>query len=325
MTVLTILIPTFNRAADLRKLLDQLSIETNGLEDLVSVKIFDNHSIDNTFAIAKNYTSTRGSWLLVRNHSNIGADRNFLLAISSVNSPYFWMIGDDDLPRSGFLRLLVDLLQQRKPDLVYLNSIGKPVVSAADLPKIHGLVATQKDAETFAKDINIFTTFISAWIVNYQVLCNVGVCSTTLSKGIGSFLIQLGWIFPLIRRDSVLLEISDPCILATNGDCWGGFRFLEVFCINYPKAVNSYFTRDRALRQALIRSYIENGMPQRIRGLRNGIFGKGFNQESLIFVRCVALLGGYKSFWTCVLPSFFPCVDVVLVPLLRLFTRLRLR
>jgi hypothetical protein len=248
-----------------------------------------------------------------------------LFAISSVDSPYFWLIGDDDLPRSGFVRLLIELLQHQKPDLVYLHSIGKPEISADDLPKVYNLSATRKNAEIFARDINIFTTFVSAWVVNYQALRRYGVSSATISRGIGSFLIQLGWIFPLIRRDSILLEISDPCVLATNGDNWGGFRFLEVFGLNYPKAVNYHFSRDPALRQALIRSYLEDGMPRRIRGLRNGMFGNNFRQEPLIFARCVVLLGGYKSFWTCVVPSFFPCVDIALIPLLKFLASIRRR
>lgn len=316
--ILTIVIPTFNRANNLRSLLSQLESEVSECEGLVAVHVYDNHSTDDTSALCKEYTSRLPNWCHIRHDQNIGPDLNFITAVTSVESEYFWMIGDDDLPRTGALRLLLEILVHHRPALVYIGSYGSSLISATDLPPIKSLSPAIHDCVSFAEATNIFTTFISAFIVSKRQLDRLGVSKQVLVRNVGTYLVQLGWVLPLIRDGALLMIVPEICLLATNGESWGGFEFLKVFCINYPRMVQAAYSQDRRLQKAHLVPYLKLGMPQRIKGVRSGLFGHNFATERLIFLRSARVVGHYKEFWSCTMPAFYPWTRHIFLPLSRI-------
>ena len=121
--LLTIIIPTYNRSSYISKLLINLEEQISGEEDKVKVLILDNCSTDSTKSEVEKFINYTNNFDYIRNESNIGPDNNFLKGYKNVFSNYFWFIGDDDLPRKGFIKLLINFLQNNSPSLIYLPSL----------------------------------------------------------------------------------------------------------------------------------------------------------------------------------------------------------
>ncbi len=104
--LLTIGIPTRNRAGYLRDLLEALEVQARepivaecGLEILVS----DNASTDDTGTLAQSVAARLPILRYWRNEENIGARGNYHKLVHHAAGQYLWIIGDDDLLLPGGL------------------------------------------------------------------------------------------------------------------------------------------------------------------------------------------------------------------------------
>jgi len=300
--LLTIIIPTYNRRNYLSKLLSQLEQEIIGLEGIINIIIADNNSTDGTALEIEKYIDKNPQWQVIRHEANIGFDRNCMSAIESSASQYFWIIGDDDLPRNGLIKLIVNFLQSKRPTLLYLYSQWSPVVEASDLPPLQMIKPVFMSPIQYAEKINIFTTFISAWIVDAFTLKKLGIDSQELSKGIGSNFVQLGWILPLIRDSSILAAIDEPAILATGGNT-GGYQLIKTFAVNYPAFVRKIFPRQKGMQKAFLAPFAKEYLPMLIRSTRLGHYDRMLKEENTL-LRAIKSLGLYKNFWLHTFPAF---------------------
>jgi abequosyltransferase len=101
--VLSLCIPTYNRAEYLPALFDSLAAELDGLPDphQVEICISDNCSTDASRALieafARRYPAVRCAW----NERNLGFDVNLQLAGSMAQGQWIWFMGSDDLIPKG--------------------------------------------------------------------------------------------------------------------------------------------------------------------------------------------------------------------------------
>jgi glycosyltransferase involved in cell wall biosynthesis len=124
--VLSICIPTFNRAHLLRVCLEAVVsqvIEEAGLAELV---IADNDSSDNTAAVISNFTNGDYSYPFIRvatRTTNIGPVANVVnLATVDAIGEYALILGDDDLLSPGAVRRITQrLIENRQYDAFYTN------------------------------------------------------------------------------------------------------------------------------------------------------------------------------------------------------------
>ena len=130
MYVLSICIPTFNRAAKLNSTLEAISKEIRGLP--VEICISDNGSADDTQKVISKWKhvlpiSSR------KNETNMGYDMNMVQTLWLAEGEFAMCCGDDDAFVEGSLaRLVADLSSADKEvGAVYLNSLknGVPVTS----------------------------------------------------------------------------------------------------------------------------------------------------------------------------------------------------
>ena len=98
--LLSICIPTYNRAAYLPTLLDGIFTQKN---PNVEVVVSDNASADNTSEIIKKYPGV----IYHRSGKNLGFDVNVLKAVSLASGKYCWLVGDDDALKPGALEYLL--------------------------------------------------------------------------------------------------------------------------------------------------------------------------------------------------------------------------
>ncbi len=213
--LLTIAIPTFNRAAQLQGLLRALESQVAGVPD-VEVLVSDNASPDSTpEIIASAAASFRRAGAVLRafrQPSNIGSDANFAFCFAQASGHFFWMCGDDDLIVPDAVAKVLQLLQTpggtvAELDMIYATSYGfreDPEAERSGDP-LGRQVHTIADPRTFATVVNIMFTFISGMIVNKTRLLQLGHESP--DRLIGTNLVQLSWSLPLLlhhRRSAVL-------------------------------------------------------------------------------------------------------------------------
>ena len=239
---ITIIVPTFNRAHCLRMLLGALKVELRGLEGRIAVVIGDNASSDGTPDVTWDFALAWADTRVLRHENNVGPEENFCRCVEQVRSTYFWIIGDDDLPRAGAIRALLELLERQKPDLLYMESRWTPTLTSHDEAGATGpLRASLNDRSTFARRVHVWTTFISGCIVRTAF-----VSTSSLRLYTGTSLVQLGWIFGALKQGTRFVHVATPCVLATSGAS-GGYAVLKVFGQNFPRIARDALSGTRAL------------------------------------------------------------------------------
>ena len=301
--MLTIVIPTFDRASFLEKLLDNLYVQTLDYKNIIKVLIIDNFSSDGTEKLCIDYCKRMENLIYIKNDLNIGPDGNFIKGFRLVESKYFWFIGDDDLPRIGLIKLIISFLNSSEASLIYLPSKWSPEIKTTDLSNLEDLEFKRFSLLEFTSQINIWTTFISSWVVNRNQISLNADDFACFDK---TNFIQLYWIFPLLNYRSKLFIAQNYSILATGGNTRGSYRLLNTFGCKFPKLVKSYFNNDVNISNNLIKPFIKSFLPRLIIGKKLGNYKDKESRKS-IFGLLSLELKNYIEFW-------LYCVPVILIP-----------
>jgi glycosyltransferase involved in cell wall biosynthesis len=276
---LTLAVPTYNRADALELLLATLLVELRGLEGRVAVIIGDNASTDRTPDVVARFAASWGGTTVVRHATNLGMDGNFCGCVERVQTEYFWVIGDDDLPRAGALRALLGLLDRESPDLVYLSSRSLPVLVDNDpAHSVRVLNAVSLDRLAFARRTNVWTTYLSGMIVRTPVLIHD---SAQLRRHAGTQLSQLAWVLAVLRDGTRFIHVRTCCVFATAANT-GGYKVLHVFGRHFSDIVRAAFSGapgDESLCRAILRRTAVAYLPALVWGMRESTLGQ-FEQEN---------------------------------------------
>lgn len=276
--LLTLAVPTFNRAHHLEQLLGTLTEELRGLEAKVEVIVGDNCSTDRTAEVTGNFHSSYSSAKLIRQAENIGPERNFCAALKEARGRYFWIVGDDDLPKKGTIRQIVRILEEQEPDLLYLQSEWVDrIVDSAQGAKLGPLEARPCTAEAMARQLHVWFTFISSVIIDRRrFLANSSVEEAL--PNVGTSLVQLSWVFCVLRHGESFLVIDQPCVLATASNT-GGYQVLTTFGARFPQLTDRLLERRPDLAATIKRRCALFFLPSLIWHVRFGFVGK-FDSEN---------------------------------------------
>lgn len=260
-------------------LLGALKVELQGLENRVAVVIGDNASSDETPEITQDFAEAWADTRVLRHKINVGPEENFCRCVEKVNSTYFWIIGDDDLPRAGAIPLLMGLLDTQQPDLVYLSSRWTATLSGhEEAGRVSALRAKLMDQQAFARSVHVWTTFISGAIVKRELAPN-----EKLRRFTGSLLVQLSWVLGALRDGRRFVHVAEPCVLATAGNT-GGYGVLKVFGNNFQRITREVFSRNvsqRSLAEAIVLRTSIAFLPDLIWGVRQARLGSFDPNESI--------------------------------------------
>jgi glycosyltransferase involved in cell wall biosynthesis len=118
---LSVCISTYNRAEWLRHSLPLLLASAKAFPDEVEVLVVDNTSTDHTPQIVEPYLQTR-NFRYHRNAENVGMLGNLAVTAKFARGDFVWILGDDDLARSGVVPRILDAINSHPGvELVYLN------------------------------------------------------------------------------------------------------------------------------------------------------------------------------------------------------------
>lgn len=328
--LLTIIVPTYNRSSNLEMLLRVLREETVSLSNEVRVIVSDNASTDETPAVIMQAAANWPRLITHRHPSNIGADLNFCYCVRSVRTKWFWIIGDDDMPKQGVIAKILRLLRNYKPALVYMQSEWVNLVSSADQGiNIDKLSVAELNADLFAESLSTWLTFISGMVIDKERLDH-SLDGYQIDRFNGTFLVQLGWILPLLNTCGPFLIIRNRCILATSGNT-GGYRVLETFFVNFPKIIKEFFGSNSVVCKAVLRQHICNYLPGFVWQVRFGAIGEFQPEDSSS--RMNEQLAGFPLYWSIIWPIMnlpkilawpFYAASKVLLKYKRMITNLKL-
>ncbi len=163
MKILSISIPTYNRADKLEQTLSCLinQIIVDNLSDDVEIVVSDNASTDMTPHVCENNKFQSGNVRLVysRNSENVGFDRNVDRAIRISNSVYVWTLSDDDVIYPGAVKQILDAVRSRDLQFAFVNY--EVLVNDRIIPSRYGSGAL---AEIPARDVLARISFSNSLI-----------------------------------------------------------------------------------------------------------------------------------------------------------------
>jgi abequosyltransferase len=118
---LSVIVPTYNRAAELDRQLAWLHGELTALDVSWELRVHDNCSTDDTSAVVARWREVFGPEVFrdLRHAENILGIPNYVSALERAQGTWTWCIGDDDVLHDGTTQEIVDRLQEQ-PDLTLL-------------------------------------------------------------------------------------------------------------------------------------------------------------------------------------------------------------
>jgi len=240
-TILTICIPTYNRADYLVRCLDSIfNQNTNNRQHLFEVAVFDNCSTDITSEVVDNYANRDIPFNFFTSTQNWGPDINIGKCYLYSKSKYVWVLGDDDLILPGCLNHVLDILTQGEFGIVFLNSYGFKKDHIAERPKLIKPEKTYEyTGEQILKKMTSNVSFISGNIVNTKFINEVDVKSTT-----GTYLNQMPGILNAIVQSDRNIYIN-KYYLAQQGENSTSYKYFTVFGNNFPQIFNQYIAQKK--------------------------------------------------------------------------------
>ncbi|MDU1904884.1 MAG: glycosyltransferase family 2 protein [Dysgonomonas sp.] len=217
--LLSITIPTYNRAKFLDDSLSSLYEQLSEGNLPVEVIISDNCSTDNTEEVVNKYIKKGFDINYIKNSSNLGMDGNFTQCFRLASGKYVWLLGDDDYLKEGSLSKIVEILRDEVYGLIHIqtNSTRNEFMTVFD------------HHDSYLSSISYWITFISGNIVNSKYIKEI-----EFEKYFGTYFIQvplyitaaIGENKNLIIHEKLFLEGID----ASNN---GGYNIFDVFINKY--------------------------------------------------------------------------------------------
>lgn len=221
--LLTIAIPTWNRATFLALNLGQLAQEGRDFWGRVEVLVSDNASSDETPRVVTDAISSGLPVRYVRNAENIGSDCNIAQCFNLAAGQYVMILGDDDILVDGALALLLDLLRDGEYGIVALRPYGYEHDFRREYPGGRGAIQEFSDIAEFVVKLGVFSTLISATVISKRLLGGVDArdfCGTNLVQ---TYLVYRA---AMAARQNLWV---DRYLVACKRNNSGGYAFSQIF------------------------------------------------------------------------------------------------
>lgn len=209
--ILTIAIPTYNRADMLLRALQSISSQ---YDDRIEVIVSDNASIDNTEQVVYEMQKEMPIYY-VKNQENIGGDANFIQCYNLAKGAFVLLLGDDDLVIEDRLKIILEFLEDNMSvEWVFINHsyFSGDYRGKDDYIRLWSNDLTNKMYVTkdyFLQHCSHRLTFMSCLILSKKAYKKV----ENPERFIGTYFIHTCISFEATKNsDAVLGIIGVPCI-----------------------------------------------------------------------------------------------------------------
>ncbi|MDO4935182.1 MAG: glycosyltransferase family 2 protein [Phascolarctobacterium sp.] len=239
MKLLSICIPTYNRAKFLQENLKYLLPQVQENDDAVELIISNNASTDETVQIIEQYKSQGYNFKYLVNETNLGPDKNFYSCVMHAQGKYIWLLGDDDYIIPGGIFALLNLLQNSDYGAIYVqsgNRADKNPFSIGQEEKLNHYV--YNDSNVYLQRVSYYITFMSGNIFNRCVLDS----DIDFTKYFYSQFFQV----PLYVNSALMhtqnVYINTPLIYSA-GNQNGGYTVFKVFGQNLFNILEKFISK----------------------------------------------------------------------------------
>ena len=175
---LSIAIPTYNGSNYIEDTLECIVSQILSYPSNVEVVISDNASEDETKDIIKKYQEKYQFIKYFRNDVNVGADKNFDLAIRKSKGKFVWLFSDDDLLQPGSIdAVMKKILAFPELEIIWINyGLYNEDLSECRVKKRDLCINEDKycnSAECYYEITGILSTGCSTNIVNRESWCKI--------------------------------------------------------------------------------------------------------------------------------------------------------
>ena len=216
---LSVAIPTYNGAKYIREALDSIITQLDDIDEEIEIVISDNASTDQTPEIVRDYQRKYSFIKYFRNEENLGADRNFDLAVRRSTGEYVWLFSDDDKLKSDAIKKVLEVLK-KYPNIgliwvnygIYNEDFSVCSMERRDLKTMEDVLCS---ADEFYTTTHILSTACSTNIVKRSSWNNVdkdrffeshfihvAVISSYLIKENNAYCINYPYVMIRMRRVS---------------------------------------------------------------------------------------------------------------------------
>ncbi len=229
--ILSVCLPTYNRAALLREALKALADQGGAdLFEAIEVLVSDNASADDTSevvqAIIDRYPFIRLHY--VRHPENIGMDRNLYGVVQRAAGEFVLVVSDDDVLLPGALATLLAAIGAHDDlDAICLNMRTFQTDPCQESPAILAL-----DQDTTLPERDACLSLFGTWITFLSIVAfrRSALRQEGYEEYIGTYFILSYLFLDALRRGALVLH--QP-FLAVRDNYVGGYSFFEVFVTRF--------------------------------------------------------------------------------------------
>lgn len=297
--LLTIAIPTYNRASFLDLCLSHICEQLGKGATRVELLVSDNDSTDSTSDVVGKYINSGYTINYIKNKENIGPDRNCLQCFNLANGKYVLILGDDDILLDGSLTNILDIIGKDDYGVVHLRSYGFIEDFKKERPAGHfegHIIYT--DIKEFLHKASYFLTFVSTNVVNKSLVSS----RLELNRFLDSNLVQLGWTFSALFNSKKNVYVKEFMVAAKLYNS-GGYKLCQVFGVNSKKVFDMFANEegvDREFFKIINKKMLLKFFPANIiRSRMNMTNVKDENPYNILF----PLYKKYLYFWVFTVPA----------------------
>lgn len=222
--ILSICIPTYNRAEYLREGLDTL-VNDPDFNEQIEIVISDNASTDNTKEIGESYASKYSNIHYYRNDKNL-YDRNFEIVLKRASGKYLKLANDTLRFKPGVLKLIIETIQHNPDKPVIFTYVGN---SDGQLIHVNNYIELVK-----LMNINI------GWIGLFGILgCDID-CLTIPQKYYDYKFPQVAWIGNIVNKHKGISIKCGTFYDIHNPKQKGGYNLFKVQITNLFSIFKDY-------------------------------------------------------------------------------------
>ncbi|GAB2718027.1 glycosyltransferase [Paenibacillus thermoaerophilus] len=215
--VLSICIPTYNRASDLRRCLDSIFAQIGDCS-LIEVCVSDNASPDGTPEVTAEFAARYPNFRHWRNGSNIGAERNILKLLDEARGMYVKLQGDDDF--------FVDLTVLPLMNIAHTHR-NCPVIFI-DVLSDSRQVETFEGLDAFLQQASVAAGFLSSVMIRRESYEQIGDKTKFIGTGFNHIYLQ----YELLRQNPRFCVVRSPIFNYADNPP-SGYNFAQYFIAGY--------------------------------------------------------------------------------------------